>query len=119
MELQQILNQLGANLVVDGQYGAATAAAVRAFQRARGITVDGIVGPVTIAHLREATGTGGLIDFLAPPAAMTTTYMPMLDLTALRAPVAAPGVDWPLVGAVTLGGLGIVLLAARSRPRRR
>lgn len=38
-------------LVVDGQYGPATEAAVREFQRRSGITADGIAGPVTRAKL--------------------------------------------------------------------
>jgi peptidoglycan hydrolase-like protein with peptidoglycan-binding domain len=48
---------------IDGKYGSRTAAAVRAFQSAMGITADGVVGPDTRAKFR-AKGylTGGLVD---------------------------------------------------------
>ena len=36
-----------APLVADGIFGAKTLAAVRAFQRSRGLQVDGVVGPLT------------------------------------------------------------------------
>lgn len=53
-ELQQALNDLGADpkLVVDGRYGPGTKQAVRAFQAAAGIKVDGIAGPVTQAAIK-------------------------------------------------------------------
>jgi hypothetical protein len=48
---------------VDGEYGLVTAAAVTAFQRAVGITVDGIVG----AETREALAAAGRPDPPGPP----------------------------------------------------
>ena len=45
--LQYLLNARGAALAVDGLFGAKTNAAVRAFQGAHGLVVDGIVAPKT------------------------------------------------------------------------
>jgi Putative peptidoglycan binding domain/D-alanyl-D-alanine carboxypeptidase len=55
-ELQQRLNQLHANLVVDGSFGRATLAAVMAFQAAEGLVVDGIAGEKTRQRLAERSG---------------------------------------------------------------
>ncbi len=50
--LQQMLNQLGFNCgAVDGSFGSKTLSAVRAFQKAHGLEVDGVVGPKTRAVL--------------------------------------------------------------------
>jgi peptidoglycan hydrolase-like protein with peptidoglycan-binding domain len=38
----------------DGLYGPATERAVRAFQRTRGLQIDGVVGPITFHHLFES-----------------------------------------------------------------
>lgn len=53
-KLQEALNDLGADpkLVVDGRYGPNTKQAVREFQAAAGIKVDGIAGPVTEAAIK-------------------------------------------------------------------
>lgn len=54
MRLQILLNKHGANLRVDGDFGAATLLAVKALQGAHGLKVDGVVGPETFAKLTLA-----------------------------------------------------------------
>lgn len=52
--LQAQLRRHGARIAVDGRYGKATTAAVRAFQRSQHLTSDGITGPVTWQRLLTA-----------------------------------------------------------------
>lgn len=54
-QLQVTLNKLGYQLVVDGSFGPAVENAVKSFQKASGIVVDGIVGKATFAALEKAT----------------------------------------------------------------
>lgn len=54
-ELQRLLNAKGANLIVDGIFGASTQTAVIKFQQSNGLVADGIVGPKTWLALRAVT----------------------------------------------------------------
>ena len=47
-ELQNLLNQNGATLAVDGNFGPDTQSAVVNYQRSNGLTVDGMVGNETM-----------------------------------------------------------------------
>jgi peptidoglycan hydrolase-like protein with peptidoglycan-binding domain len=51
-DAQQLLRAHGHDLAVDGDFGPRTHEAVRAFQRSRGIAVDGLIGPETLRELR-------------------------------------------------------------------
>jgi hypothetical protein len=53
-DLQTMLTSLGYGAAADGIFGTRTERAVKAFQRAKGLGVDGIVGPATYAKLEAA-----------------------------------------------------------------
>lgn len=64
VHMQELLNQNGANLEVDGNFGPKTEAAVKKYQLDKGLTVDGMVGEQTMGAL---TG-GGASDSKEPTA---------------------------------------------------
>ncbi|MCK1465718.1 peptidoglycan-binding protein [Bradyrhizobium sp. 2] len=67
--LQNSLNRLGASpkLELDGIVGPATRNAVRAFQLAAGIGVDGLTGPETFKALDDALAAQARGDAPVPP----------------------------------------------------
>jgi peptidoglycan hydrolase-like protein with peptidoglycan-binding domain len=67
-ELQDLLNTHGAGIGVDGDFGPATLTAVKNYQSAHGLTVDGIVGPDTKGSL-DATS-------VPAPVALTSSRCP-------------------------------------------
>jgi murein L,D-transpeptidase YcbB/YkuD len=57
--LQRALAHLGYSVgTIDGQYGPSTEKAVTSFQRANGLTPDGVLGPKTRAAIRSALASG-------------------------------------------------------------
>ena len=55
----KILQKALGDLTVDGDFGVKTEAAVKAFQKSKGLTADGIIGCNTWRSLQEAVvGTG-------------------------------------------------------------
>lgn len=55
LQLQKMLNAKGYKLTEDGDFGSKTEAAVKAYQKANGLEVDGEVGPMTWAALIEGS----------------------------------------------------------------
>lgn len=77
---QQQLAALGYDLGAsgaDGIYGSKTAAAVKAFQRAAGLTVDGVIGPATWAALDKQDTPG---DALPDPEPVEPTDAEKIEL---------------------------------------
>lgn len=77
-QIQDLLNQQGAQLETDGIFGPLTEAAVRRFQQDNNLLVDGIVGPQTQAALNRSAGIETPVQQLAP----TQQVVPVATLTA-------------------------------------
>ncbi len=80
---------------IDGVSGPLTTQAVRAFQTASGLTVDGVYGALTKSKLLAADGTGTRV--CPSPSSTTTTSTPGTTTTA----PSFPGVPPAVVTAIT------------------
>ena len=102
LTLQTSLKQLGFDpRGVDGVYGPGTQAAVIAFQKAKGLTPDGICGPATMSALQSATSIAGAnvsgatstASVATPTTANTTgTSLPVCNPTVSQVAKMFPGV---------------------------
>jgi len=125
LTLQSTLKQLGFDPNgVDGKFGPGTEAAVIAFQKSKGLTPDGIVGPNTMAALQANAAVAGANVSGGTSSASVTTGATTTAVTVTAAQVAKmfPGVplsniqtNLPFVmQALTAAGLGdkdMVLMA--------
>jgi hypothetical protein len=92
-DLQTILNaRYGADLEVDGNFGKATEAAVKAFQRANGLTADGIVGAKTWKALGILHGEQNIAPAIPAPEPDNqppTICIPFADWLEIKGAIAA------------------------------
>jgi peptidoglycan hydrolase-like protein with peptidoglycan-binding domain len=101
-QLQHNLNLLGQQppLAEDGINGPKTIAAVKAFQTAHGLTVDGIAGPQTNRTIAAALAGGAPAPSTAPPAVAPPSAAPapaVVTVQDVQAALNQLGVPQPLL----------------------
>lgn len=101
IDLQNNLNKLGYNLIVNGDFGQKTEAAVKAFQKKYSITVDGIVGTQTYQTLNKAI-SGITQDNVQ--SSSKSSYMVKIEASALNIRK-GPGTQYDIVGCIKDRGI--------------
>ena len=91
-KLQNALIELGymPKGSADSQYGYQTLNAVKAFQRANGLSADGVAGPITLTHLYENPAVIGVTVATEVPTATPTPPLPSLPTMDPNAVQQAP-----------------------------
>ncbi|NJM68969.1 MAG: peptidoglycan-binding protein [Scytonema sp. RU_4_4] len=103
--LQTLLKKLGYyNGDIDGQYGISTSLAVTKFQKAKGLTVDGIFGEITRQSLQTA------INKEVPSYSVATRS---ITEPTTKKETQTDIVWWSLVGIGVLGSIGALLYVVR------
>lgn len=101
-DLQTILNaRYGADLEVDGNFGKATEAAVKAFQKANGLTADGVVGTKTW----KALGVSGNTN---PPADNGNNEIPPSEPETQPQTITIQLADWQEIKAAVMAAYHII-----------
>lgn len=108
-KLQNALIELGymPKGSADSQYGYQTYNAVKAFQEANGLEVDGVAGPITLTHLYENPAVIGVTEPTVVPTASPTPALPSLptmDPSITAQPTAEPVLLTKLEGAYVISG---------------
>lgn len=101
-DLQTILNaRYGADLEVDGNFGKATETAVKAFQKANGLTADGVVG----AKTWKALGVSGNTN---QPTDNGNNEIPPSEPSTQPATISIPLTDWQEIKAAVMSAYHII-----------
>ena len=103
-ELQVLLDENGYHVEADGIYGPNTESAVKAYQKANGLKLDGLAGEETMGSLKSGSGKPTLKDTLASEGKLVT----MDDVKAPSTSGSDPdtGRDVPMVVIPSTGGTG-------------
>lgn len=115
--LQQALAKAGFDPGINGAYGAMTVEAVKTFQASKGLKIDGVAGPATLAALNLPT-TGARPAGARPASAAgaaegaSAVAVPEGDAEGDRAPVAEESFLTKKVGPLSTYGWGMLALAA-------
>ena len=91
----------------DSQYGYQTLNAVKAFQRANGLSADGVAGPITLTHLYENPAVIGVTVATEVPTATPTPPLPSLptmDPTSAAAQQSPAALLTRMEGAYVISG---------------